>query len=197
MTGLQYSRVFVSINLTRVVLIYVKDTIGALQEDFKKGVRWIRPETAHVTVQFIGKVSEIILGDVISKIGNLTPNLSSFTLSLESPEVAPTLKRPRLIWIPLTGGVAEMQHLSVKVRCAVKSCGIILDDKEFLPHITLGRISQPQYFADHRAVEKKLEQYAIPAIIQLLKVSEIAVVQSILGPYGPKYIDLKKYALDA
>ena len=90
-----------------------------------------------------------------------------------------------------------MQHLSVKVRCAVKSCGIILDDKEFLPHITLGRISQPQYFADHRVVEKKLEQYAIPAIIQLLKVSEIAVVQSILGPYGPKYIDLKKYVLDA
>ena len=193
--SLQYSRVFVSIKLTTAVLNYVKDVMHSLQMEFRDGVRWIRPETAHVTVQFIGEVSEIGLRDVIAKIGSLTPNLSPFTLLLKSPEVAPTLKRPRFIWIPLIGKLKEMQNLSFEVRSAVGNCGIVLDDKEVFPHITLGRISQPQYFNDYRSVEKKLEQYVIPTMIQL-KVSEIAVVQSILSPSGPKYVDRKKYSLD-
>ncbi len=194
--SLQYSRIFVSIKPTTTVLNYVKDAMHSLQMDFKNGVRWIRPETVHVTVQFIGEVSETSLGDVIAKIGSVTPNVSPFTLLLKSPEVAPTLKRPRLIWIPLIGQTEEIQQLFLEVRSAVRNCGIGLDDKRVLPHITLGRISQPQYFNDHRAVQKKLEQYAMPAIIQL-KVSEIAVVQSILGPSGPTYIDLKQYSLGA
>ena len=194
--SLKYSRIFVSIKLTTAVLDYVKDVMHSLQMEFRDGVRWIRPEAAHVTVQFIGEVSETSVRDVIAKIGSVTPDLSPITLLLKSPEVAPTLKRPRLIWIPLIGEVKEIQHLSFQVRSAVRNCGIVLDDKGVLPHITLGRISQPQYFSDHRAVEKKLEQYAMPTIIQL-KVSEIAVVQSILGPSGPTYIDRKQYSLGA
>mgnify|MGYP001209605490 CR=1 FL=1 len=194
--SLHYSRVFVSLKLTTAVLDYVKDVMHSLQMEFREGVRWIRPETAHVTVQFIGEVSKASLGDVIAKIGSVTPNVSPFTLLLKSPEVAPTLKRPRLIWIPLIGQTEEIQHLFLEVRSAVRNCGIGLDDKRLLPHITLGRISRPQYFNDHRAVEKKLEQYARSAIIQL-KVSEIAVVQSILGPSGPTYIDRKQYYLGA
>ena len=193
----QYSRIFVSINLPTVLLNCINDTVHSLKIDFRKGVRWIKPETAHITVQFVGEIPETILGDLIEKIGNVTPNVSPFTLALKSPEVAPSLKRPKLIWIPVTGEVDEIQHMSSAVRNAVKNCGIILKNRGFSPHITLGRISQPEYFSEHRAIEKNLQRYAISTLAPLsLKVSEIAVVQSILSPSGPKYINRKKYVLN-
>lgn len=195
--SLQYRRIFVSINLTTTILNGIKDTIRFLQIDFPKGVRWIRPETAHVTVHFVGEMPENILGNFIKKLGEVTPGWSPFTLFLGSPEVIPSLKRPRVIWIPLDGDLEEMQNMSFGVRNVIKNCGIDLNARGFVPHITLGRIFQPKCFNNHGAVAKRLQQYVIRANPQSLEVSEIAIVQSVLHQSGPIYTNRKKYPISA
>lgn len=102
-------------------------------------VRWVEPDAYHLTLKFLGDVSaerrpelECAMRDTISG-----PALTALTpLGLGG---APSLARPRVLWIDVEQSPALMQ-LQSRLDSALHDLGFPSEARPFHPHITLGRI---------------------------------------------------------
>ena len=91
----------------------------------------------HVTLAFLGEISEPQLRGVIDVVEEATRELQPFPLR---PDGIGKFGRPHnaTLWMGIAK-VPELITLAESVREGVRAEGIALDDKAFLPHITLAR----------------------------------------------------------
>ena len=140
-------RLFVAIDIPEEL----KQRIGALQGGLPDA-HWSRPDLAHITLSFLGEVSEADMLDLGVALGKIiSPN---FTLKLEGVGVFGNTKRPRILWAGVEQSPA-LFHLQQKVTNVALKQGLQLEDRRFKPHITLARIHNTpyekvrQYLSDH------------------------------------------------
>jgi 2'-5' RNA ligase len=103
---------------------------------FAPDARWVRPESLHVTLKFIGekpveKVDEI--ERVLAAI-----RCGGFDLSIRGVGFFPTPKAARVFWIGIESGPA-LAALAGAIDAATSSLGISKEDHPFSPHLTLAR----------------------------------------------------------
>jgi RNA 2',3'-cyclic 3'-phosphodiesterase len=125
-------RLFVSIELPRSVTQSLSELDPHL-----RGVRWLAPEQMHLTLSFLGSVSE----DIEEK---LKTNLSSiewkaFFLPLTGFGAFPGKGRPNVIWIGVGTGHPHLFQLHKRVQEAALGAGLEPDLRSFHPHVTLAR----------------------------------------------------------
>jgi 2'-5' RNA ligase len=89
-------RLFVAVSLPR--------EYRTLQEGLRRahrsldGIRWTRPEHLHLTVCFIGAVSDAELVSAIEGVREACRKASRFSLVFEQVRLGPSPSRPRMIW---------------------------------------------------------------------------------------------------
>jgi 2'-5' RNA ligase len=125
-------RLFVSIELPRSVT----ERFAELDPHLR-GVRWLSPEQMHLTLSFLGSVSE----DVEEK---LKTNLSAiewkpFFLPLTAFGAFPGKGRPNVIWIGVGSGHPHLFQLHKRVQEAALAAGLEPDLRSFHPHVTVAR----------------------------------------------------------
>ena len=101
------------------------------------GARWTPQQNMHLTVRFIGEVSEPHLGDIDSALSAV--HAPSFSLSLDGVGAFGEKKRPRVIWAGVEPSPA-LAHLHNKIESALVRAGLDPDTRKFTPHITLARL---------------------------------------------------------
>ena len=114
------------------------------------------------------------------------------------------MKRPRIIWLGLYGPAHRLHTLArCPRRTTSTSFEFELDDKEFHPHITLGRVrdTRTNRVRDLPVkIRARLEQATRTGEVthehpQPVPVREVLLVQSHLGKDGPRYEVLERYPL--
>lgn len=139
----------------------------------------------HFTLQFIGEVSEDISEKIIESLR--TVEFSSFEVNLKEIGVFPNSKSPRIVWIGSDEFSGNMLiQLSKQIEKVLKPLGF-LQDKPFLPHITVFRIKKKIKNLSEILYSHKMVNFGIQ------KVSEIKLKQSFLSDSGPIYIDLAEF----
>ncbi len=129
-------RTFLAIPLCDEVRSRVIEIRDELAAQFP-GVRWVRPETMHLTLRFFGDVSEESLekiGDVVLSVGRLHP---PFTLRFRGVGAFPSAARPRVFWLGVDG--APLKGLYADLEEALDRAGFPREERPFSPHLTLGR----------------------------------------------------------
>lgn len=129
-------RLFVAIDLPVEVRQSVTDICRGLA-----GVRWLPPEQLHLTLRFIGEADDAVNAAI--RKGLATIASPPFHLTLSGTGCFPSPRRPRVLWVGLSGSDPLMQ-LQQKVETAVATAGLPADERPFSPHITLARLR------DHR-----------------------------------------------
>jgi len=107
-----------------------------------RGVKWVRWENFHLTLNFLGYVpDENILG-VCEVIRNAVQDFQSFELEFVKIEPGPNNEIKKMIWV--TGEKSdELSDLKYRLD---KALGFHTGEKrEFKPHITLGRIRKEKW----------------------------------------------------
>jgi 2'-5' RNA ligase len=79
----------------------------------------------------------------------------------------------------------ERLELGRGVYAGLRSRGLPFDDRPLAPHLTLARVAEDASAAEAKTVGAALEGLAIEVL--RFEVNEIAVVQSVLSPKGPRY----------
>jgi 2'-5' RNA ligase len=160
-------------------------------------VRWVAPETFHVTLQFLGETKKL---DEIQR-ALQTLRSKSTELSFRSPGFFPSAKSPRVFWV----GIEADNHLTELVNSiglALQSLGLARETGPFNPHLTLARAGsgRPRPAAGERSapalqrVQAKLETLG-RLEFGTMTAHEFYLYESKLSPSGARYTRLSRYML--
>ncbi len=183
-------RLFVAVELPEEI----RTGIEHLQRDLKskgQGVRWVQPRSIHCTLKFLGDVAE---EQVPSLVTALTPcaERPPFTVGVRETGVFPRWSDPRVIWVGVAPVEPELAELQRAVEHALVPLGFPREEREFHPHLTLGRVKQKNRLQNLvgyiREIRSAIDLGSFP-------VDEFVLFQSILRPEGAEYRAVHKFKL--
>ena len=151
-------------------------------------LRRVKPENLHVTLAFLGQTPDERLNDVAAVAADAAAPVSSFTLAFDRAGRFPERGRPRVVWLGISEGEASVVQLGTGVYAGLRSRNLRFDDRPLAPHLTLARVAEDASAAEARTVAASLDDLTIEGL--RFEVDEIAVVQSVLSPKGPRYTAL-------
>ena len=152
------------------------------------GLRRVKAENLHVTIAFLGQTPDDRLADVEAAAREGAMRVPAFTLAFDRAGRFPERGRPRVVWLGIGEGQASLLELGAGVYAGLRRHDLRFDDRPLAPHLTLARVAEDATTAEAKTVGAALEGLEPPAL--RFDVSEIAVVQSVLSPKGPRYTAL-------
>jgi 2'-5' RNA ligase len=132
-------RLFLAICLTRDVQRLVAEEIATFEAEGWP-VRWVQPETSHLTLHFLGETERERAELVRLALPDIVAAHARFDLRTAALGVFPNFRRPRVLWLGLHGPVHRLQTLQQDVGRALRGLGFAAGDEPYHPHITLGRV---------------------------------------------------------
>ena len=171
-------RIFVAIEVSDKNVL---NSIHKIQTELNIKAKPVELHNMHFTVQFLGEVSEEMVGKISDALNNI--DFSSFSISFASIGVFPKPNSPRVIWIGTDDGINKLEKLAEMIRSKLSHLGFS-PDKKFKPHVTIFRVKNKI-----EDLSSKLEKFSSYSFGKQL-VSEIKLKKSELTPNGPIYTDL-------
>ncbi len=161
----------------------------ALSELSRSKVRWVALHQAHLTLRFLGEVSEqqvqVIVDELTSGLTGRSWRLSCW---FDGVGAFPSPRRARVLWAGLAGDVKQIIELGEIASGAARTAGLASEDRPFQPHLTIARIEPPA-----AGLSNLLDSIRVES--QHWRFETLSVVQSILKPTGPEYTDLAQFDL--
>jgi 2'-5' RNA ligase len=128
-------RLFIALDIDDAIREKIRVFLDGVR-GFAPDARWVRSESLHVTLKFIGeKPTET--GDAV-KNALAKVSASPFELSFRGYGFFPTPKSARVFWIGIQSG-PELAGLAAAIDNATATLGIPHEDRAFSPHLTLAR----------------------------------------------------------
>ena len=104
-------------------------------------LKWVRPEGIHVTLKFLGEVSEGREPALRAALGRAAAGGYALPLVVGGFGAFPGFARPRVIWAGLEPDAA-LDALQHRVEQEFVPLGFPPEDRPFRPHLTLGRAAR-------------------------------------------------------
>lgn len=136
-------RAFVAIELPDDVRELLQKIVPLLRRaDRERIVRWVRPEGIHLTLKFLGDTSEDRVEEIEKALRNATAGHQPFLLRLGKVGAFSDSRSrtDRVIWMGLEGDGERLSALQQDVESALNAVGFTPEQRNFAPHLTLGRI---------------------------------------------------------
>lgn len=125
------------------IALDIDDAIRSRLEKFLDGVRgfapqarWVRPESMHVTLKFIGEKPLEAVEEIKQTLSAI--RAGALDISFRSFGFFPTSKAPRVFWVAIGAG-PDLAALAKSVDEATAAVGVPREEHAFSPHLTLAR----------------------------------------------------------
>jgi 2'-5' RNA ligase len=183
-------RTFIAISLPESILQAIGKAQATLRES-RLHIRWVRQTGIHLTLKFLGDVERNNIEKIRAAIGRAAERCSPFTLHGEGVGVFPDRRRPRVIWIGMSGDVKSLAALQRDLESQLKGLGFPKEKRSFKGHLTLGRVKGR---LDPARLGKALEGLG-PFKTESFTVQSVDLFQSTLRPDGAVYDRLAEIPL--
>ncbi len=168
----------------------IRASAAALQESLAKTgaeVKWVEPESMHVTLHFLGEVDDRELHQVCRAVKEVAASEPPFPLRVSGVGAFPTPRRPKILWAGITDGADELKRLYDKLEAKLLHLGCYRkEERGYTPHLTLGRAkSEADGFTLAPELPKRLAWDGGRTVVD-----EVLVFSSVLERDGPVYVVL-------
>jgi len=195
-------RIFIGIDLDREVRARISRFLDGV-ESFAPDARWVRPESLHITLKFIGEQPPERVEAITERLRRVEG--SAFEIGSAGYGFFPTAKAPRVFWIGIQAG-PQLAELAESIDRATAELGIPREDRPYSPHLTLARggagrrSGSPKWRKGDgpNTIFATLEK-RVAAMGELnfgsMTAHEFILFQSQLSPAGSKYTKLQRFPL--
>jgi 2'-5' RNA ligase len=154
-------------------------------------VKWVAKENIHLTMKFLGEVSEKKVEEIKSILDEIGRRTRPFEMIIKDIGAFPKIEYPRVVWVGLDKGANESKAIAEEIDNALSKIGFAKETRPFTGHLTLGRVRSPK---NKDKLKEKMMNYQLPAVKPHL-VSSITLFQSTLTPKGSIYTKLHEAKL--
>lgn len=182
---MQTKRLFVALDMPELFIPSLQEVQKQILESNCIEGRAVPAEQIHLTLQFLGAVPIERMNMIADTLKNV--HGKSFAVQLDGLFALPNEQEPRVIAIDLVA--PELTPLVETIRRTLRAV-TTLDEREFLPHVTLIR------------VRKVIDQQKLRDILSTLRIAQVTarveefiLRESVLSSEGAMHSDVIKYVL--
>lgn len=183
-------RLFIAIELPEDIKLQITKV-----QDMLKGTGldagWTRPEGIHLTLQFLGEVDEAGIPDIMAGLSDACKDSKTLQLEISGPGAFPNPKKPRVVWLGISGDTVQLVALQASIEAAMKRLGFVPEDRKFRPHLTLARIKVPRPQDNWQQALESVKNVTFP----VFSAASISLMKSELKPSGAVYTEIGKIDL--
>ena len=166
----------------------VQDALSNLQQTLAESrakVKWVAPENLHVTLKFLGSMTEERRQAMAAMLRQVARDDEPFPLGVDGGVGAfPSMTSPRVIWVGLSTGKDVVTRLAAAIEREGEALALFAKaERPFAAHVTLGRVRSPKH---RHALVRALQECAWKAPAPW-RVTSLTLYQSVLGSEGPTY----------
>lgn len=157
-----------------------------------RGLRWVPAENLHLTVWFLGEVSDARATAVLDA---MRPALAApaFELHLAGFGAFPPSGPPRVLWMGVTRGLGELARAHDEIGERLQPWGFPPHGRAYSAHLTVARVKEQPHGAARAAVRQAIAH--VPADAGSCRIEELTVFRSRTAPDGAAYERLLRVPL--
>ena len=179
-------RAFVAIDLPDSL----RAALARAQQDFRsacRDARWTRPEGIHLTLKFLGEISDAQTRQVVEALAQVGP-FEPFSVEVRGFGFFPQAQRPRVFWAGIAAPPA-LAELASRVESHMEKIGFARENRPFSPHLTLARFQVPR--PQPALLAAAGDRATSP--LESFEVSEFFLFESKLSPQGAQYRKVMRF----
>ncbi len=181
-------RIFIAINLPPEI----KKDFSNYEKRFSSlPAKWTPRDNLHVTLLFIGDVTETELGEVCLAAKEVAERHEALEINLNKVDYGPDEKiPPRYLWVS-GQKTKELVDLKNDLQNAIEGKVNVKIDGKFALHVTLARINTMEW----RGIEPEERPEVNENVDLSFSVESIEVMESVLKKSGPEYTVIESFEL--
>ena len=176
-------RAFVAIELSLEIKRSLTELIDRLGRAGVPGVRWVDPDSTHLTLKFLGNVGLEQVQAIAEVLNACAGRASPFTLAIAEMGAFPNVRSPRVVWVGLTGDLESLASLQRDIVDGLAKLGFGREERPFSPHLTLARVRDRVGLQDRKKIGQVLAAAPSP-VVASMKVASISLMKSTLTQEG-------------
>ena len=184
-------RTFVAVEFPQEIQERLQETQDALRQRMPD-VRWTKYGNIHLTLKFLGDARTSKIDAISRALSGVAGQFSPFAISLAGLGVFPNSRRPRIVWVGVEKGSANIVEIAAAIEAPLKKLGFPRERRRPSPHLTVGRI---RHLKDPLAMMKALERSEIGMVGEFI-VERVSLIKSQLDPGGSVYTTLAQAPLE-
>lgn len=175
----------------------VRDGAAAVLADLRASradYKWVEPRHLHLTLAFLGELDAARLPGLGGAIEAAAADRKPFPVVFGQLGAFDSFARPKVLWLGVSEGAARLKELEAALRAGLAERGFMVEEREFTPHLTLGRMRSMRNLANLRA---RLGHWSDPSRLGRLRavVDRLLLIESRLSDKGPEYTVLQEARL--
>ena len=185
-------RCFLAVNLelkTAKKISELQQELIAETRESKTEFKWVPPQNMHVTIRFLGNITEPMIQAIKDSLEATTRNVSPAQIQTGQVKYFDA-DSPRVLYCEITDQGGEFGQMVSEVHKILVNIGFKELDKPYVPHVTLARIQN----ADATEVQQLTEKFGTP-VESSFTVRTLVCYQSEIGKSGVDYKLLWKLPL--
>jgi RNA 2',3'-cyclic 3'-phosphodiesterase len=167
---------------------------------FAPDARWVKPESFHVTLKFIGEQKPEQVEQIRRELAAVRAH--PFDISFRGHGFFPNPRSPRVFWLGIEAG-EQLPQLASGVDEAVARTGVPRETNDYRPHLTLARSGSgsprpkpgDRPSPPLRHLGDKLQGVPAPNF-GTMTAREFYLYESKLSPAGAKYSKIARFPLE-
>ena len=168
----------------------LKKELNQMEGQLKKAsppvVKWVDPNSIHVTLKFLGEISEDSIEELMLAIEESAQGTLPFQLEVRGLGAFPNLERPQVLWAGVKGEIEKIIQLQKSIESNTEQLGFPRESRVFSPHLTLGRVRDEARPKERQRLGKLLTDTTFTALHNI-DVDAVNLMKSQLTPGGAVY----------
>ncbi|MBF0558658.1 MAG: RNA 2',3'-cyclic phosphodiesterase [Nitrospirae bacterium] len=182
-------RCFIALEVSEEVRHSIARAIEAVK-GLSRNVRWIPPDHIHLTLKFLGEVSDAMAIKIEEQLAMLCRRHGPFVITVSGTGGFPSLRRPNVLWAGIDkSGPLTLLHRDIEQSMA--GLGFGMENRPFSPHLTVARVKSSAGLEDVIREWLKFKD----AVFGTVTVAESLLMKSTLKPDGAEYSRLAGFKL--
>jgi RNA 2',3'-cyclic 3'-phosphodiesterase len=182
-------RAFIAIEIPPKILTTITQVTSQIRATLGPSiVRWVPPEKMHLTVKFLGDVSQANVELVAEMLAAEARQQAAFEILVEGFGAFPDSRHPRVLWVGIQAP-DELGALQRGIETGAARLGYPGENRPFSPHLTIGRVKQNVHGEALGSIRTAIESAHI-GLLGKAQITSLDIFKSELKSSGAVYTKL-------